>query len=485
MNKGILAKINLSAFFILVIAVFIYIFFKASFVPMTHDEVTTVFSYSKYSYWEIMMYPDSVPNNHILNTLLTKLMITLFGTDEIILRLPNVLSFALYSFGIYRILTAILTQKSLFFIPAILLFLMNPYLLDFFGLCRGYGMSVGLMLLSLSYLITSFNQSNSKHIWMAFVLATLASYANFTLLIFWLSVCVLTLCFFINVQRQKNTFSLKSFLFLGLSAIGFLALIITPILKMNGNNEFRFWTSNGFIEETIKSTTYNALYNSRIFLTTNFITYFILTLSLIHFLILFVRFLKTKEKIIEIQKPEYVSTIVLGLVISINIFQCALMNTPNLNGRTALFYYPLFITMLISMHVHFKSIHQKWIKGLMALIISFFGIHHLFHTATPYQVREWSYDAHTIKVMQKIAEHSSNQTNSIETHWLFNPSFHYYTQNNDKLNLLPYSKTINPNSKANYFYINDSLVHLLDTSFVPIKRFDDGNTLLFNTKIED
>lgn len=452
---------------------------------MTHDEITTVFSYSKYSTWDIMMFPDSVPNNHILNTLLTKLMIFLFGMDEIILRLPNVLSFILYSIGIYRILITILKRTSLFFIPGVILFIMNPYLLDFFGLCRGYGMSVGFMLLSLSYLITSFKLSNVKHIWLAFIFASLASYANFTLLIYWVTVCFFILCFFIIERKHSKVFSLKSFLFLILSAISFLALIITPILKMNSNNEFRFWTSHGFIEETIKSTTHNALYSSRIFLTTNFITYFVIILSAIHLLLLIFRLSKSKEKIKELRKSEYITVLVLGLVILINIVQCALLKTPNLNGRTALFYYPLFITMLITMHVHFKSIHQKWFKFSMAIILSFFGIHHLFHTATPNKVREWSYDAHTIDAIKEISEHSSNQPVTISTYWLYNPSFHFYTYTQPSLTLMPYSKEIDPNSNANYLYINDSLMYLLDSKFIPIKRFEDGNTILFNSKTED
>ena len=209
-----------------------------------------------------------------LNTLMVKPLIFVFGIDELVVRMPNILSFLLYAFGAYRIIISVLGKTSLFFIPASILFVMNPYLLDFFGLCRGYGVSIGFVTLSLSYLITSFKFSNSRHLWFALIFSCFASYANFTSLIFWASVCLFVLLYYVINRKGENPLSNGKFALMILLGLGYAVLILNPILKMQNDDQFRFWTSNGFAEETVKSLVHNGVYGSRIFLTVNFISYF-------------------------------------------------------------------------------------------------------------------------------------------------------------------------------------------------------------------
>jgi hypothetical protein len=286
-------------------------------------------------------------------------------------------------------------------------------------------------------------------------------------------------------RKREKSLSNLNFTCMVLFGLSYIGLIITPILKMRNDNQFSYWTSGGFIDETVKSLVHHAMYDSKIFLTVNFITYFIVAISFIHGVLLLIRYIKSSEKFNLIRQPEYIATIMLALTIIISIVQCWGLKTPNLNGRIALFYYPLFIVSLISMRVHFTFIRSNWIKFTCSIIISFFGIHHLFHTATPTKVREWSYDAQTINALTKMEKHSPNTPISISTHWLYNPSFYYYTYNKKEFVLLPYNKQVDPNLNANYFYVHDSLMHFFDTTFTPIKRFDNGNIILYNTRISD
>ena len=105
--------------------------------PVTNDETPTAVAYYHYSIWQIMMFPEDEPNNHILNTILTKLCIGCFGNEQLVIRLPNLLAFLVYGWAIYRILKRVFAEDSLFFFPSALLFVSNPYLLGFFSLCRG------------------------------------------------------------------------------------------------------------------------------------------------------------------------------------------------------------------------------------------------------------------------------------------------------------------------------------------------------------
>ena len=246
-NEKLVLRFNNIGFVLIYVATFILITYKVFNVPITHDEVATVVHYSNFTYWEIMMYPDASPNNHILNTLFTKTFMYVFGNDQWVVRLPNLLSFILYALGSYRLISMFFGQKSLFFLAASLMFVANPYLMDFFGLSRGYGMASSFCLFSLSYLVSGFRHVNTKHIWIAVIAAILACYASFTLLFYFAAtICLSILYFFIY---EKSLF-LNKFLKIVIFSIGFLLLIGVPLYKMQSTNQFVFWESNGFCEDT-------------------------------------------------------------------------------------------------------------------------------------------------------------------------------------------------------------------------------------------
>ena len=135
----------------------ILLLYKAVHIPILKDEWETPVKYINHSVWDIMMYTSNSPNNHILNTLLVKLFVFVFGSrDQLILRLPNILSFLIYGCAVFRINRVVLKEDSYFFIPASLFFMVNTYLLDFFGLCRGYGLSSSLALLSVSFMVSAY-----------------------------------------------------------------------------------------------------------------------------------------------------------------------------------------------------------------------------------------------------------------------------------------------------------------------------------------
>jgi len=244
-------RINRIAFIILIGIVFLFLLYKAVLLPVVTDESITVVNFVTSSVWDIMMYTDHYPNNHILNTLITKLFVAVFGNEQLIIRLPNLLSFLLYGFGIFRINRAVLKEDSIYFLPAALLFVSNPYLLDFFGLCRGYGMSSALVTLASSYLITAFMDSRTRHAWIALLLAILASYANFTLLVFWVSATMMVWIFFILSAKGSIKRMIRPTVVIALITISYMALIANPIIRMNSADEFQFWSAKGFYEDTI------------------------------------------------------------------------------------------------------------------------------------------------------------------------------------------------------------------------------------------
>lgn len=172
-----LSKHQTKAYLCLVFILFLTLVWRSHIVPITQDE--------SISFFEFMLdFPDRIfyipsANNHLLNTLLASACISLIGESTLALRLPNVLSFLIYAFSIWKIfeLQSNLT-KWLGIIS--LLFCLNVF--EYFGLARGYGLSISLLLFHI-YATSRFLPTGSIK-WLVLSLGSivLAAAASFTLL---------------------------------------------------------------------------------------------------------------------------------------------------------------------------------------------------------------------------------------------------------------------------------------------------------------
>lgn len=135
------------------IILFLYVVLRSFLVEPIHDELATLFHYIDYgTYWGRGMTIDA--NNHLLNSFLGKICYSIFGDHIWAIRLPNVLSFLLFFYSVYRI-SRYLKIRYLRYVFLIAMTCI-PYILDYFGYCRGYGMSMAFMLFSI-YLLLSIN----------------------------------------------------------------------------------------------------------------------------------------------------------------------------------------------------------------------------------------------------------------------------------------------------------------------------------------
>ena len=135
------------------LAALVYVGARAALVPITHDEAFGYLNFFGHSWERIFSFraPGSV-NNHVLNSVLARLSTATFGVPEWALRLPNVLAFALYlGSGVWiarRLSSAVATLVFL------VLLVCNPFLLEFFGLARGYGLGLAFLELFAALLLS-------------------------------------------------------------------------------------------------------------------------------------------------------------------------------------------------------------------------------------------------------------------------------------------------------------------------------------------
>jgi hypothetical protein len=479
--EGTLKNINLYGFIALYGALFLVILFKVLHVPVTTDELPTVSFYSRFSCWEIMMYPDNIPNNHILNTLLAKFCMLLFGKEQWAIRLPNLISFLFFAGGVYFILKLILPAGSPFFLPGAILFV-NPYLLDFFGLCRGYGISITLVTLSAGFLLAGYLSGRSKYLWLALFASMLASYANFTCLVVWVSVTSLVwFQFFIRNTDRPKKIIIPTLLIVLVSA-AYLALIMTPIRKIHSTNEFQYWTSHGFYAETIGSLVNNWFYGSGILSRMNPAFFTALTGIATAFIIGFFARLLIKHRLpgSAFIHPAFVSFALLLLPALVNFLQTKILGTPNLNGRTALFFYPLIAMVFVVAISLLPGIRIQWFNRVLALMTCILLLANLSHRISLKSVREWDYDQNTLEVISLLKEKSNGNRLSLKTNWFFHPSFTFYCETGKSpwIDLQPYDYNIDISTPAEYYYVFSADFEKLKPKFEVVCRFSRDRWLL-------
>ena len=473
---------NQSIFGLIVVGIFISVCYKALYVPITHDEVATTILLTKSSYWDLIIYKVPIPNNHILNSILTKAVVSITGVNQLSIRIINVLFFTVFSLGIYRISKSIFSLNSWFFLAASMIFFTNPYLLDFFSISRGYGLSIALCTISISYLISGFKFQHHKHIWYALILATLASYANFTLLYFWMSVIISSKLYFLFYRKTLNKGLIKNLLWLIALFTSFISLIIVPIIRMSETDQFRFWKTQGFYEDTVYYLARASLYDSKALF---FQLYEVVTFLAIGIIILnscFIIYqLRNKDTRIQLfKRPIFITTIILLLIVIVNNLHVNLFDAPHLVGRTALFYYSLFASSFVSSFALFKSIHSPKIKVSFSLIVVLLCLIQLIHTWKSDEIKEWYYDSNNLHVIDYLESNRKGKNITLHTNWLFNPSFKFYNdfENLDWLTLGAYNKIVCPDIGEQYYYVLREDVPTLINDYIIIKEFDSEGVLM-------
>lgn len=165
---------------ILAIVLFVYVVIRSILVEPIHDELATLFHYVDYNK---IFGKDTVldANNHLLNSVLSKVFYSLCGDHIWAIRIPNVLSFLLFFFASYRLSLRLATKWMRF------IFLMAltsiPYVLDYFAYSRGYAMSIALLMLAFLPFLSLAKKYNPANMVLMALLLVLAIYANLNLLI--------------------------------------------------------------------------------------------------------------------------------------------------------------------------------------------------------------------------------------------------------------------------------------------------------------
>ena len=474
-----------SRWFLLIGLVLFFLVAKEAYtVPLTHDEYNTIFC-SQTSIWDIITYKDPVPNNHILNTLLLKLNIAVFGDQLFTNRLHNFLFFI--PFYWFTILVSRLLFKSVWLrVTLVLLIAFQPFLLDFFAVTRGYGLSVTFQMISLYYFIKRIKDGDQKYILLSLFWAALGVYANFTLLNYFIPLLVLfSIDSIRKLYRTNKALMVREIGFMMAIASILFLMIIVPVQKMVQTKQFVYWGNKGFFEDTVKQLIISMRSGVEYFGTSNESVY-VLVLGFISVIfaagIFFLRQLKNKDFHI------YFCSILL-LIILYNITQFYILDIPFLNARTALFFIPI-VAITFSLSLESILNYSKTAGLILIVLVNSLVVQHFIRGFNVKVIQEWYYDQNTFEVLEFLKHLAESgqvpKPVKVNCYWIFYPSLRYHVDHgfSEFIELAPYDTKIDNDMQSTFYYTESSEKDKLLSRFDIIQEYGWGSRIIMKAKTQ-
>lgn len=470
-------------FILLGFVVFFLVTREALLIPLTHDEYSTIMV-SYQSLFDIITYKDPIPNNHILNTLLLKLNIITFGDHLFSNRLHNILSFI--PFYVFTILIAKkITDNFLVQLSFICMVILQPFLLDFFSVTRGYGLSVSFQMISLYFGVRYIKYYSSKDLYFSIIFGAIGVIANFTLLNFYIPITILLIFFSFRFQFKNNYQKFKIEILITSAITIILGLLcFLPFKKMVSTQQFVFWSSNNFFNDTVVQL-FQSLRVGVFYFKWDSIMYAYVFLGLLAVLLITI-FILFGKKIVKNPLLEF-SGLLLILVLIYNNLQFYIANVPFLNARTSLFFVPLVALFIFVLFTIIQEYSIKATKTISVFIILFCTQHFVrgYNGRSNY---EWYFNQNTYDVLDEIM-YNINSKNLVkpvllDCHWYYHPSLTYHINKKYRgiIELVPYHKETNVNSGASFYYSEPNESDILAIKFNKLKEFGDNQSFLWMKK---
>ncbi len=363
--------------FILFVFLWVYLWLRAALVPFSHDEIATFFQYIHSERFIPFVNAEWYANNHLLNTMLALFFYKLFGASELVLRLPNLLFFPVFFFFCWKLSQEIKNEIWRWLFVIVLCF--AHYFLEFFALCRGYGIAMALLLASVYYLMQAVKTNNTKQYLLCLLFVVMGSTANLTLIN---STAIIVFLLAANTVYQFKQTSLKksllNFVSIFFAGIVPLALLAVFALEFQKRGLLIVGTHEGFWKVTMLSIT-------KVFTGSDspFIAYYVALLFVISCLFFSVLFLKQKTLQFFFNARFVFFYLLVG-----NLFITLLLgNFFNINypeDRAAMYLFPLMVGSFCFLADDIANrIQSKFIIPVAAPVL-LLSVHFFFHMNLTY-----------------------------------------------------------------------------------------------------
>lgn len=358
--------------FVLFAFLFVYLILRSIYVPLLHDEVATFFYYIQ---TDVYLPPNAHwdANNHLLNSALGNISYHLFGNSPFSLRLPNVISYIFYFWGIVGI--ASFLKKSIHRWGLVVAVSTIHYIIEYFGECRGYGLSLGCLLPAIYFTMRALQTNDLKWYFLSGFFLFIGTSANLTLIgpsIIIYGLLLLHSLKLIKTSKKQFLYRIGAFLITGLP---FLYLIKFS-LDLKEKGALYYGSLEGFYDVTLNTLSEIIIGSNHVIIT---VLITLIALGCIIFSVFRIVRYKVKFELFNFQHLG--SLLLLGSIAIILVLAWVMkVNFPE--DRAGMYLIPLFI-IAVFYTLDALSIQYKWISGI-GLLFLFFPISFIakFNTTT-------------------------------------------------------------------------------------------------------
>lgn len=477
-------KTTNSLLFVFGVLIFSYTAVRAYVLSITWDEAYSYLEFVRNGIFYSQKYNTMSANNHLLYSWLEIQFVNWFGVNELVLRLPSLLAHLLFLFYSAK-LVADFNNKWLA-LASFFIINLNPYLLDFFSMARGYGLSLGLMMTSIYYLYAFTKDHKSKFAIGSIFFASLGVLANYVLLNYCLALFgVLFLLIVYNTPASISS-SQKVFIFLEKIAAPVIILsillgIVIPIaFKLKEAGALFFGGNKGFWSDTFSTVTDRSFYELGYnYWFQRFAKGFVILVVMAASGFFLFQFIKKKED----EKRLFLGSLLflIGLCVISTIIQHYFLGTLYLMDRTALFLVVLFNLVFVFFIAQVSKDRAKlsviiYLSGLVVLI-------HFFASFNLKYVLEWKSNADTKEMLADLGKIKSVPTEkdnvSIGIPMEFDPGINFYRAVNDLTWLNTVCRIETTNTLQDYFYFSqDDLASVNKDSIEILKTYPGTKSVL-------
>ena len=429
---------------------------KATSAGFTHDESHTWLYHAQESWLHIINFTPNHENNHIFNTLLMKVADSAGLTTEWGLRLPNLLAGVVFSFFAWKLGKQF--GKGWLIPVAVLVLVANPYLLDFFALARGYGLSLACGLASIYHFLKWSEKAWTPHYRKALIWAAIGAWSQFTLLplfliiMFWHNMVRWLDIIYDQPTEHRGFFTHNVFNLL--LTIGLGALWYEPLRKLLKGDQVAYG-EDSFWGGTVDSLSWSSLYDADYSAVAQpVVPWVILGLVLLATVVALIVFFPGGQPAFARRKKLVIAVGLLWSLVLYHFVQYYLLDVPFSVQRMALIYMVLFGVMLMAFFDLMSDFlpAPTIVLGLACALL--LGAHTVLSWQRDY-FRDWKYDANVNDALIEISDlNGDRHVVSLGNTWVFEPTLNYYRESKG-LRWLPPAHRQGPDGNEEFLYLRD------------------------------
>jgi len=398
-------------------------------VPLTFDECAPYAEITR-PYWNILCFDAVSANNHILNTLCRKFFVEAFADTPFWLRFDSLLAQLMFLWYSYRLSSRLFTDRT-WQIPVFILLNLHPFMFEFWGLSRGYGLSIAFMTGSVYWLVRYVQDKRMLFLNAGLYFAILAAYSNFTLMDYYCGIiCFLVLRSVLPAAEKRNyRVMLSELLSIVIASAVLYVAVAGPIRRLIEDNQLYYGGNNGFVADTLVS-----VIKENMFLGGPSVAPLLNILATTTVVITIATGMCWGIKLIK-KRPgtgEMTGILLWVLVAAPGIgfvAQHLLLGTLYPINRSGLFFIPLFMLSLIYWLSDITRT-KRLIGNIIIYLLTAAILYNFVSNMNISSTRMWWFGCNDLVVLNRIAQESKDnpRKSKVCAFWIFIPSFNYYIE---------------------------------------------------------